>query len=149
MQCPVHKVGFYLGYYSPNIDLPWRFRVRQIQGETMSIVLKRDARDFLERNKDEIDFLFINGTLEHDEKVCGCCGPPPSPDYKILVVKKDDEQGRESITEKTVDVEKVVMFKINKQLYDAIVRARLNIVVFYLETTNEEASPAAIIAKFI
>ena len=114
----------------------------------MSIVLKREARQYLENNRDAIDFLYIDGNLERDEKLCGCCGPPPSPDYKIQVIKKE-ENSKQSITEKTVDVEKVVMFKINKQLYDAIVRARLNIVVFYLETTNAEASPAALVAKFI
>ena len=115
----------------------------------MSIVLKRDARQFLEHNKESIDFLYINGNLERDEKVCGCCGPPPSPDYKIQIVGKDDDQARESITEKTIDVENVVIFKINKQLHDAIARARLNIVVFYLETTNAEMSPATLVAKFI
>ena len=115
----------------------------------MSIVLKRDARDYLEQNKDDIEFLFINGTLEHDEKVCGCCGPPPSPDYKIQVIKKEDVDAKETITGKTVDVEKIVTFKIDKQLYDAIVRARLSIVVFYLETTNAEVAPPSLVAKFI
>jgi hypothetical protein len=115
----------------------------------MSIVLKRDARQYLENNRDAIDFLFIDGNLERDEKVCGCCGPPPSPDYKIKVIKKDDDHAAEGITEKTIDVENIVLFKINKQLYDAIVRARLNIIVFYLETTNAEAAPATLVAKFI
>ncbi len=115
----------------------------------MSIVLKKEARTYLESIKDGVDFLLIDGTLQvPDEKACGCCGPPPSPDYKIQVFPKKDKQ-QITIKEKTAEIEKIVKFKINKQLYDAIVAARLNIVVFYLESTDEAKSPSALVAKFI
>jgi len=115
----------------------------------MSIVLKREARQFLETIKDDVDFVLIDGTLQiDDEKVCGCCGPPPSPDYKIHIVRKDNGS-RPLITEKTVDLEKVVKFKVSKQLYNAIAAARLNIVIFYLESTNEQIASSILVAKFI
>lgn len=116
---------------------------------TMSIVLKKEAKAYLESIKDEVDFLLIDGTLQvPDEKVCGCCGPPPSPDYKVqLFTKKDGQQ--HVIKEITTDIEKIVKFKISKQLYDAIVAARLNIVVFYLESTDETKMPSVLVAKFI
>jgi hypothetical protein len=115
----------------------------------VSIVLKKEARAHLESMKEAIDFLLIDGKLQvDDEKVCGCCGPPPSPDYKVQVFKKNDNS-RMPITEKTIDLEKIVKFKVSKQLYDAIVGARLNIVVFYLESTNEDIAPSVIVAKFI
>ena len=115
----------------------------------MSIVLKREARQFLETIKDKVDFVLIDGKLQvDDEKVCGCCGPPPSPDYKAQVFKKN-EGARAPINEKTIDLEKIVKFKVSKQLYEAIVGARLNIVVFYLESTNEQVAPSMLVAKFI
>jgi hypothetical protein len=115
----------------------------------VSIVLKKEAKAFLEPQKDAIDFLLIDGTLQvPDEKFCGCCGPPPSPDYKIQVFKKGDRD-QKPITEKLVEIEKMVKFKVSKQLYDAIVTARLNIVVFFLESTNEQVSPSVLVAKFI
>nr|MDO8112443.1 hypothetical protein [Candidatus Sigynarchaeota archaeon] len=115
----------------------------------MSIVLKREARQFLDTIKDDIDFVLIDGRLQvDDEKVCGCCGPPPSPDYKVQVFKKNDSP-RVPITEKTIDLEKIVKFKVSKQLYEAIVAARMNIVLFYLESTNEQVAPSVLVAKFI
>jgi hypothetical protein len=87
----------------------------------MSIVLKREARQYLEAIKDEVDFLLIDGKLQVDnEKVCGCCGPPPSPDYKVQVYKKNIGS-RTPTTETTIDLEKIVKFKVNKQLHDAMV----------------------------
>lgn len=115
----------------------------------MSIVLKKEARSYLESMKDAIDFLLIDGTLHvPNEKVCGCCGPPPSPDYKIQLFKKGDH-GKDAIKEQIIDLEKIVKFKVSKQLYDAIVAARLNIVVFYLESTDEKVAPSVLVAKFI
>ncbi len=115
----------------------------------MSIVLKKEAKAFIESRKEAIDFLLIDGTLQvPNEKFCGCCGPPPSPDYKIRVFKKDDHN-QKPITEKLVEIEKVVKFKVSKQLYDAIVTARLNIVIFFLESTSEEVAPSVLVAKFI
>jgi hypothetical protein len=115
----------------------------------LSIVLKKEARARLESMKEVIDFLLIDGTLQvPDEKFCGCCGPPPSPDYKIQVFKKENHNTKPT-TEKVIEIEKVVNFKISKQLYDAIVGARLNIFVFYLESTNEQLSPSMLVAKFI
>ncbi|HME53573.1 MAG TPA: hypothetical protein VKM55_15210 [Candidatus Lokiarchaeia archaeon] len=111
--------------------------------------MKREARQFLEKNKDSIDYLLIDGTLERDEKVCGCCGPPPSPDYKIQVLTKDCGGKRKNDQRTAVAKDKIVRFKINKQLYNAITNARLNIVIFYLETTDEAASPSTLVAKFI
>src|SRR5512137_312993 len=102
----------------------------------MSIVLKREAKQHLETMLDEIDFLFIDGTLQHEnEKVCGCCGPPPSPDYKIKVFKKNESQANQ-VPPNSIEIEKLVKFRIDKQLHDAIVAARMNIVVFFLETTG-------------
>lgn len=115
----------------------------------MSIILKREARQFLEKNKDSIDFLLIDGTLERDEKVCGCCGPPPSPDYKIQLFMKNNGGKNHRLPRKTIDKDRVVHFKIDKQLHDAITSARLNIVIFYLETTDTASSPATLVAKFI
>jgi hypothetical protein len=115
----------------------------------MSIVLKREARQFLDAIKDDVDFVLIDGKLQVDnEKVCGCCGPPPSPDYKVQVFKKNNGS-RIPVAEKTVDLEKIVNFKVSKQLYDAIITARLNIVVFYLESTNEQIAPSVLVAKFL
>ncbi|MEX2685037.1 MAG: hypothetical protein Q6373_025910 [Candidatus Sigynarchaeota archaeon] len=115
----------------------------------MSIVLKREARQFLEAIKEDVDFLLIDGTLQvPDEKVCGCCGPPPSPDYKVQIFTKKDSP-QHVIKEKTIEIEKIVKFKFSKQLYDAIVAARLNIVVFYLESTDETRIPSTLVAKFI
>ncbi len=67
---------------------------------------------------------------------------------KIRVFKKDDHI-QKPITEKLVEIEKVVKFKVSKQLYDAIVTARLNIVIFFLESTSEEVAPSVLVAKFI
>ena len=115
----------------------------------MSIVLKKEAKAYLESIKDDIDFLLIDGTLQvPDEKVCGCCGPPPSPDYKVQVYFKDRNQ-HDGIKEKVIEIEKIVKFKVSKQLYDAIVAARLNIIVFYLESTDEAKIPSAFVAKFL
>nr|MDO8112166.1 hypothetical protein [Candidatus Sigynarchaeota archaeon] len=115
----------------------------------MSIILKREAKDYLEAKKDSIDFLLIDGTLvRDDEKICGCCGPPPSPDYKIQVFRKQDGSPRK-LSERTVDIDKIVKFKVSKQLHDAIVAARMSIVIFYLETTNETVSPSMLVAKII
>jgi hypothetical protein len=115
----------------------------------MSIVLKREARQYLEAIKDEVDFLLIDGKLQVDnEKVCGCCGPPPSPDYKVQVYKKS-RVSRNPITETTIDLEKIVKFKVSKQLHDAMVIARLNLVIFYLESTNEKIAPSLLVAKII
>ncbi|MBN2149929.1 MAG: hypothetical protein JW839_00655 [Candidatus Lokiarchaeota archaeon] len=111
--------------------------------------MKREARQFLESFKGDVDFLLIDGTLQiPDEKVCGCCGPPPSPDYKVQLFTKNDQQ-QEMIKEKTIEIEKIVKFKVSKQLYDAIVAARMNIVVFYLESTDEARIPSTLVAKFI
>ncbi|MHA1848819.1 MAG: hypothetical protein ACTSYS_04720 [Promethearchaeota archaeon] len=130
----------------------------------VNIVLKREAREFIENNAENIDYLLIDGSLDSEYvKMCGCCGPPPSPDYKVDIIKreeinKDDSAPGGNIStdlgsqKKSLDgfvlLKKIVDVFVSNQMYDALKTARMNIVLFYLETVGEENS-GRLVAKFI
>jgi hypothetical protein len=115
----------------------------------MNIVLKREARAFLETNKDSIEFLFIDGALTAEYvKACGCCGPPPSPDFQIEAFWSGDGKPRPDL-EGTTNLANIVPFHVSNQLYNALSRARMTIVVFYLEVAGAPGGTGDLVAKFI
>ncbi|MHA1700549.1 MAG: hypothetical protein ACTSWN_17050 [Promethearchaeota archaeon] len=116
----------------------------------VNIVLKREAKVFLEKNKNKIECLVIDGSLDKEYvKTCGCCGPPPSPDYTVEIIEKGKNNlDLELIVKDKRRESKIVDIWIDKQLYEAITTARMNIVLFYLETANEENS-GYLVAKVI
>mgnify|MGYP006294050399 CR=1 FL=1 len=116
----------------------------------MIIRLKREAKAFLNTHKDEIDQLIIDGSLDADYiKSCGCCGPPPSPDYAVKIIKESETNKSIKSDGKYVEVENIVKFKVSKQLFDAAKTARMNFVIFYMESTSDLEGSGILVAKII
>ena len=106
----------------------------------MNIILKREAKEFLEGNKGTIHHLLIDGTLDKPPSgPCGCCGPPPSPDYKVQVI---DKKKREDCLKKMdlVEIQKIVPIKIDAQLHE---------VMFFMQETGSAINEGNLIAKII
>ncbi|MFX0100883.1 MAG: hypothetical protein ACFFCS_15010 [Candidatus Hodarchaeota archaeon] len=115
----------------------------------MNIVLKREAKQFLERVRDEIHYLLIDGSLDKPPSgPCGCCGPPPSPDYKVQVIANHDKPSSPS-TKNLIETKKIVPIKIDAQLHEAITTAKMSIVIFFVQETGSEATEGNLIAKII
>ncbi|MHA1683289.1 MAG: hypothetical protein ACTSUE_20285 [Promethearchaeota archaeon] len=115
----------------------------------MHIVLKREAKKFLESNKDKIDFLYIDGSLDAEYvKSCGCCGPPPSPDYAVTIARYDSPTSIQ-VEPGVKVVEKIVTFKITQQFFDAIETARMSIVIFFLQDVGAPDDEGILVAKII
>lgn len=113
----------------------------------MQVVLKRETKQFLTSQGGIITALVIDGRLDAEfVKSCGCCGPPPSPDYAVDVIHAGD--GKQPPKD-FVQVSSIVPVFVAKQLHDAIDVARLNVVLFYLETAGEAEGSGYLVAKFI
>ena len=117
----------------------------------MNIVLKPEAKRFLEKWKNNIDALVIDGSLDAEYvKVCGCCGPPPSPDYKVQIIKHGENDPTHAVGKRFfVEADKIVPVRIEKQLFDALEVARMSVVLFYIETAGEEEGSGTLVAKLI
>ncbi len=118
----------------------------------MNIVLKPEARRFLETQKGTITWLLIDGSLDAEYvKTCGCCGPPPSPDYKVTVMHANDVEKVHGalMSKKFEEVRGLVPVLIERQLFDALDAARMSVVIFYLETTGAEEGAGNLVAKLI
>ena len=117
--------------------------------DQLNVVLKREAKQFLEGNKRKIHYLLIDGTLDKPPSgPCGCCGPPPSPDYKIQVIDNNKETDTLK-NNKVVEVQKIVPIKIDAQLHEAITTARMSIVIFFMQETGSADNEGNLIAKII
>ena len=115
----------------------------------MNIVLKREAKRFLDQTKNDIRFLLIDGTLDKPPSgPCGCCGPPPSPDYKVQVIANHRGEKVHSKND-LVEIQKIVPIKIDAQLHEAITAARMSIVLFFIQETGSKATEGNLVAKII
>ncbi len=100
----------------------------------MNIVLKPEARRFLETQKGTITWLLID-----------------SPDYKVTVMHANDVEKVHGalMSKKFEEVRGLVPVLIERQLFDALDAARMSVVIFYLETTGAEEGAGNLVAKLI
>ena len=97
----------------------------------------------------DIDYLLIDGSLDAEYvKMCGCCGPPPSPDYKVEIIKKGSGNNPDKLKD-VIHIKKIVDIWLNKQMYEALQAAHMNVVLFYLEAVGDEDDQGRMVAKFI
>lgn len=114
----------------------------------MNIVLKKEAKQFLEQKRIYIRYLLIDGTLDKPPSgPCGCCGPPPSPDYKVFIFRVGEQEDPHDGP--LVEVQKIVPIKIDEQLHDAINAAKMSIVLFFMQDVGASENEGTLVAKII
>lgn len=112
------------------------------------VVLKKEARKHLERLKEKISHLEIDGSIARDAsgKNCGCCGPPPSPDYAVVAVSKENESILRA-GENPKKINSIIPVYIDGRFHDAMEAARMNIVLFFLQDAGTGPETGSLVAK--
>ncbi|MHA1731148.1 MAG: hypothetical protein ACTSU5_04360 [Promethearchaeota archaeon] len=102
----------------------------------MGVVISRKTHEKLSELLPGVRAFLIDGSFwPKNVKGCGCCGPPPSMDYKVEPVEPDDPRVQNG---KFTRVDGKVPVFVDRQLYDAASVARQDFVVQVDESTSGE-----------
>ncbi len=103
----------------------------------MGILISKKVHDFLKDKGLGGKTMVVDGSFyEKSAKPCGCCGPPPSLDYKVDFFDEEDIPAPLHDATKFTRVQNKMPVVVDNLLYSAVEAAKQQVIVMTEEDTQ-------------
>jgi len=103
----------------------------------MGILISKKVHEFLKSKGLGGKTMVVDGTFyQNSAKPCGCCGPPPSLDYKVEFLDDDEVPAPLHDAAKFTRVQNKMPVVVDRLLFSAVEAAKQQVIVMTEEDTR-------------